>query len=332
MNKEQANMKNKNAEENLSGKKRLLGKVLCALLAIILWVYVAYDKKPETSRDFTGIPVTLSGIEVLEGRNLTVLSNDMYVKVKLSGTRSNLSKVSKKDIKAIVNLSDITSLGEQNPVITIAGIPDALVVEEKKVTTGKLIIDNLVKKNLDLNVEFTGKMDDAVVEGEKTVNPTQVTIKGPESTLASVSAWTTPVDVSNIGRSITDYTTGIVLKDETGKVIESDMITISETSATVTLKCQGKKEVTVNIPEIVGSREGYDISVERIEPSKIVVVGPMEAVKHLDSVDLEAIDAYVATENERVSIILPENITCETTKVNVKLKLTAIGEEIEQGN
>ena len=145
-----------------------------------------------------------------------------------------------------------------------------------------------------------------------------------------MSAWTTPVDISNIGQSVNNYTTGIVLKDETGKVIESDMIMISETSATVTLKCQGKKEVTVNMPEIVGSREGYDISVERIEPSKIVVVGPMEVVKHLDSIDLEDIDAYGATENERVSIILPENITCETTKVNVKLKLTAIDEGIEQ--
>lgn len=330
MNKEQKATKNKNTEEKIGGGKRLLGKVLCALLALVLWVYVSYDKRPETSKVFANIPVTLSGIEVLEGRNLTVLSNDMYVKVKLSGSRNILSKVSKKDIKAIVNLSDITTVGEQNPIVTVVGIPDALSVEEKKIVSGKLLIDNLVKKNLDLNIEVTGKMDDSVVEGEKTVSPTQVTIRGPESTLADVTAWTTSVDVSNINQSVTAYTTGIVLKDIDGEVINTDMITLSETSATVTLKCMGKKVVKVNAPEITGSREGYDITVEKIEPETVVVTGPIEEVRDLESVDVEAIDAYNATENFRTEIVFPENIECETTKINVKLKLTLTEEPTEE--
>lgn len=324
MSKEQKNTKP--AEENINRRKNLLGKVICALLAIILWVYVSYDKKPETAKEFTNIPVTLTGIEVLEGRNLTVLSNDMFVKVKLSGTRSILSRVNKKDIKAIVDLSDTTSLGEQYPMVTIAGIPDALSVEEKKIVSGKLLIDNLVKKNLDLNIEVTGKMADSVIEGEKTVSPTHVTIRGPESTLKSVTAWTTPVDVSKINSSVSTFTTGIVLKSANGEAIETDMITLSETSAAVTMKCRGKKELEVNVPEIIGSKAGYNITVEKIEPETVMVVGPIEEISILGSVDVEPIDAYNATENVRTNLILPENMQCETTKINVKLKLTMIND------
>lgn len=324
MTKEQKNMKN--AEEKSIGGRKFLGKALCVLLAVILWVYVSYDKKPDTAKEFTNIPVTLTGIEVLESRNLTVLSNDMFVKVKLSGTRSILSRVNKKDIKAIVDLSDTTSLGEQYPMVTIAGIPDALSVEEKKIVSGKLLIDNLVKKNLDLNIEVTGKMADSVVEGEKTVSPTQVTIRGPESTLKSVTAWTTAVDVSKINQSVNTFTTGIVLKSASGEAIDTDMITLSETSATVTMKCRGKKELEVNIPEIIGSKAGYNITVEKIEPETVMVVGPIEEISLLGSVNVEPIDAYSATENVRTEIILPENTECETTKINVKLNFTMVGE------
>ena len=55
MNKEQKATKNKNTEEKIGGGKRLLGKVLCALLALVLWVYVSYDKRPETSKVFAKV-------------------------------------------------------------------------------------------------------------------------------------------------------------------------------------------------------------------------------------------------------------------------------------
>ena len=315
------------SEEASNRKKKLLGKILCVFFAIVLWVYVSYDKNPDTSRVYSNIPVSLAGIEVLEGRKLTVLTSDMYASVRLSGTRNTLSKVNKDDIKAIVNLSDITTIGEQKPIITITGIPDALSVEEKKIDSGKLVIDNLVQKNLDLNPDFAGEMDDSVVEGENTVFPEQITVKGPETILRNVTAWTEPIDISKVNKSENTFNSGVVLKDETGSIIKSDMIIVSDTLATVTLLCQGKKEIKVNAPEIVGSLDGYNITIERIEPETVVIIGDLEKVNLIDSVDTEVIDAYYATENMRCEIILPEEVTCETTKVNVKLKITAIVED-----
>ena len=66
MNKEQKATKNKNTEEKIGGGKRLLGKVLCALLALVLWVYVSYDKRPETSKVIANIPVLFPELKCLK--------------------------------------------------------------------------------------------------------------------------------------------------------------------------------------------------------------------------------------------------------------------------
>lgn len=324
---------NKNPEKNAKDideknikNKGILGKIACFLLALILWGYVSYEKNPDADKTFTNIPVTLAGIEVLEGRNITVLTSDLYASVKLSGTRNILSKVDKNDIKAIVNVSDITTVGEQNPILTISGIPDALNVDDRKIISGTLVTDNLVKKTLEINIELSGKMDDKIVEGGKSVYPSEVIVKGPGTLLENVKAWTEAIDISGVKKSENIFNTEIVLKDNAGSLVSSNMITVSDVSATVTLTCQGKKEVTLEEPQITGSLDGYNISIEKINPEKVVITGPIEAVAVIESLELESIDALYATEKVRCKIILPENIQCETEKAEVKLKFEKFDE------
>ncbi len=329
MSKERVDTKAKTTEEKETKNYKGFLKIVCTMLALLLWFYVSYDKNTSSSNTFKNIPVSIIGIEKLEERNLAVLSGELYASVKLSGERTVLSRVNKADIKAVVDVSDITTAGEQNPLITIKGIPDALSVEERKIVSGKLVTDVLVKKSLDLNIDFIGKMADTVVEGEKTVIPTQVTVKGPATLLSDISAWTEAIDVSNVKSSENIFTSGIVLKNSSGEALRSDMITVSDAEATVTLICQGKKEIEVLPPEIVGSLSGYNVTIERIEPSTVVITGAIEDIELIDSVALKPIDAYNAgiSKTIRSDLEFPENIYCETTKVNITLGVHSLSEE-----
>ncbi len=329
MSKTHKEIKGKAAEEKETKNYKIFLKVICTMLAVLLWVYVSYDKNTTSSNTFKNIPVTIVGIESLEGRNLAVLSGELYASVKLSGSRNVLARVNKADIKAVVDVSDITTVGEQNPLITIMGIPDTLSVEDRRIVSGKLITDVLLKKSLDLNIDFVGKMDDSVVEGEKTVLPTQVTVRGPSTLLSDITAWTTSIDISNVKSSENIFNTGIVLKDNLGEEIKSNMITVSDTQATVTLLCQGKKEVPVTEPEIVGSLSGYNVTIETMEPSTVVITGPLEELELIDSITLSPVDAYYVDtyKTVRCDIVLPENVSCETTKINVTLTKHSLDEE-----
>ena len=316
------------AERKKTASKKFWGKVVCGLLAILMWIYVSYDENPTSTNTYTNIPVTITGIAELEARNITVLSGTLSVAVKVSGARNALSRLNKSDINAIADVSNITGTGEQNPIITIVGIPDALSVEEKKITSGKLVTDILIKI-VEVGIDITGTMNDSVIEGEKRVTPEQITIKGPGTLLENVTAWTEAIDVSNITKSENIYNTGIVLKDSSGGIIKNEMITKSENEATVTINCLGKKEVKVNKPDIVGSLSGYIVNVESVSPETVVITGPVETVENIDSVDVDDIDAYyaIASKSFARDLRLPEDVRSETSRVSVSVSVTPAAKE-----
>lgn len=311
-------------EKKKLASKKLWGKVACALLAILMWIYVSYDENPKTTNTYTNIPVTINGIAELEQRNITVLSGELTVAVKISGTRNALSRLNKSDINAVVDVSNITGIGEQNPIISIVGIPDSLSVEEKKVTSGKIVTDILIKKVVEVGIDITGTMHDNIVEGEKSVSPAQITVKGPNTLLENVTAWTEAIDVSGIAESENIYNTGIVLKDSSGSIIKSDMITKSDNEATVTINCLGRKEVKVNAPNVVGSLSGYIVRVESVNPDTVVITGAVEDVESIESVDVDDIDAYYTLSSKSFArdIRVPEGIECEPTRVTVSVSVT----------
>lgn len=330
---ENKNINSEVAEKRKIQTKKFWGKIACALLAFLMWIYVSYDENPNSTNTYTNIPVTISGIAALESRNITVLSSDIQIAVKISGARNVLSRLSKSDINAVVDVSNITGIGEQKPIISIVGIPDALSVEEKKVTAGKLVTDLLIKKTVDVGIDLVGTMDDNIVEKEKSVSPPQITIKGPGTLLDDVTAWTEPIDVSKISKSENIYNTAIVLKDAAGNTIKNDMITKSDNEAAVTLSCQSKKEVKVNPPRIVGSLEGYIVNVESVKPESVVITGQVEAVEQIDSVDTEEIDAYYAMASKSFvrNIILPENVQSETTRITALVSITPLSDAGDNG-
>lgn len=316
-------------EKKKAASKRFWGKLACTLLAILMWIYVSYDENPTSTNTYTNIPVTVTGIAELESRNITVLSSELSIAVKISGARNTLSKLNKSDINAIVDVSNITGTGVQTPLISIAGIPDSLSVEEKKITSGALVTDSLIRKTVEVGIDITGTMSENIIEGEKSVFPSQISVKGPSTLLESISAWTEPVDVSNITKSENIYNTGIVLKDASGAAVTSEMITKSDNEATITVNCLAKKEIPVNSPDVVGSLSGYDVVVENVEPQTVTVVGPVEAVEKITAVDLDEIDAYYAMSAKSFTreIKLPDDIECETAYATVTVSIVSNTEE-----
>ncbi len=303
--------------------RSISGKIVCTLLAILMWVYVTYDENPISTGTYTNLPVTLVGITELEKRNLTILEGELLATIKVSGPRNVLGKVIKGNIGVVADVSNITAVGEQNPIITITGIPESLSVEEKKITEGKLVTDVLIKKVLPLQAELVGTMGENLVENNKKVEPEQITVKGAEKLLQNVTAWTEPIDVGTISKSENVYKTGIVLKDSLGKALTAGLILKSDSEATVTIECLSRREVPLNPPHIVGSLSGYNINITEMSPETVFITGPVEEVELIDSLDVEEIDAYYAMSSKKFlkEIILPENIKCESSVVTVSVDI-----------
>ena len=90
-------------------KSKIVTMIIALLISIALWFYVVTVKNPETEATITNIPVTFSGMEELnEDRDLIVTSGlDTTVTLRLSGRRSEISKLSEDNITLTVDLTRI---------------------------------------------------------------------------------------------------------------------------------------------------------------------------------------------------------------------------------
>ncbi len=310
-------------EEKTNKWRGLFGKIICILLSLVLWGYVAYEKNPKTSKTFKNIPVVLTNKAMLESRNMAVIPSDMYVSVKLTGERNVLAKVNKKAIRAKVDLSEVTSTGLQNPNVSVSGYPSTLGVERIKITSGSINVERRVKKVLDIKIDRVGVLEGSLKEVEKFTTPEKIEIAGPESLLQDVEAWTEPINLSSVKKSEYVEPCKVILKNANGEVLPEGMFEKSEQTVTVTRKYNKNKKITLTAPDITGSLPGYNVIVESIEPASVEVKGMVEDVELLEEISMQEIDAYDLAGRKatlKCDLIIPENISCDVKTVTLKLK------------
>ena len=96
---------------------RFLPFLLCILLAFVIWLYVMYVHAPEYEHEYEDIQVTI--------KNLPAKFNDYKIQVyettvtaNFKGTNKSLSKCHSSDIKAVLDLSNVSVSGLNNVPVT----------------------------------------------------------------------------------------------------------------------------------------------------------------------------------------------------------------------
>ena len=119
--------------------------VLSLIIAVGLWAYVIGETNPTDTRTFRDIPITFVNGEVLANSNLAVLEASAdTMNVTLSGTRSNINKISEKDITAVVDLADAAK-GTNELKINVR-VPDNVEIEDKSINKVTVVVENSKSK------------------------------------------------------------------------------------------------------------------------------------------------------------------------------------------
>lgn len=88
---------------NFRRPRHLLARVVCLLLAIVIWLYVMYAAAPPYDETYTDIPVV-----VLESDEIPFAgSADSLPSIRILGSKMALANCEKEDIVATVSLSDL---------------------------------------------------------------------------------------------------------------------------------------------------------------------------------------------------------------------------------
>ena len=144
-------------------KNKFVTALLSLAIAFGIWMYVVSVVAPESERTYMDVPVRVQGSNILESRGLMLLSEkDLTVDLELSGTRTDLNKLSSSNITVIADLSGITSAGEHQVSYSVSypgSISSAITILSPATQTVTVQVVEWSKKEIPVEVEYVGELD-----------------------------------------------------------------------------------------------------------------------------------------------------------------------------
>lgn len=309
--------------------KKFITLLLSAVLAVALWAYVITVEKPESENTFYNVPVVLDGQDVLTERGLMITSDtNLTVTLKLSGTRSELSKLKSSDIAALVDLSRIYEAGEKNVSYT-ESIPGNTNIEVVSRTPEKisLTIVEWASKEIPVELVYSGQVQDGyyVDKQNARVDDSAVTITGPKDIVNQIAMAKITVDLTGRTETIVE-SLRYALCDKDGNPIEDvSSVTTDTGEIRVTVIIQHVKEIDLTIDIIDGGGLTKDDVTISMDYHTITVAGSKAALIGLDRISLGTIDLGSLTESTQIvlPIKLPDGVTNQSgvTEVTVDVVL-----------
>jgi len=265
-------------------------KLLALLISFSLWLVVVNYDDPVSSYTFSGIKVEIINADSLTdlGMVYDVLNNTDTISVTVSGKRSVIDSISKENIVAVADLSELTIMNTVEIRLSTNKNFSQLDSIKSDTSAVELNIENLKIENMSVNVVVDGTPADGYLLGDVTTNQNTVRISGPESLVSRVASAQCSVSVE--GRTSDIFTAAdIVLLDENGEVVEGNNLTTNIRSLNVSAQILTTKAVELAFSYSGTPADGYVIRGELQGDKNAVYIAGKSSV--LDSISVLNIPA-----------------------------------------
>jgi YbbR domain-containing protein len=260
-------------------KKRstVLPKILSVFAAIILWLYVY--QAVEYEGVIKDVPVSFEnfnnnlGLDIVSGYESTV-------DVTLKGTKSAINKLTKNDIKATVDLSQVTELGDYTlPIKTDP--PNGAKIVEQSISEINLSVDKTIKKSISVQPKINYTLQYPYEIGEVSVEPGEIEVTGPETDINAISTAEAEINLGSIRNNVIS-SVPLVLKNANGYEVSSKYIVMKPGTAKISVSVL--KTALYGIKPDIQYNGNYNIT---YQPTKVYVKGLVNDVDAINEVNTE---------------------------------------------
>ena len=326
---------------NKKKNKLLDSKVFWAVISLIaslfIWVYITGTQEEIITQSFNNVEVMLIGEDTLQATRGYVVTNVSAetVSVKISGTRGNIGTLSASDVKAVIDVSLISSTGTLTQYYTLT-YPDnvnedAVSLVSSNPQTISFDVTKMSSKSVPVEAKFVGSTAENYIAGEVEFEPKTIKVSGPESMLEKIDH----IYAEMGGDDLTMTRTAeipIVLIDKDGNTMESEGLEFDVPTVTVTIPISMMKEVPLYVQCVYGAGATEENTVISIEPNKIMISGDTEIVSGINRIDLATIDLtdFSLTHQDTYLSPLPngvENVT-GVAQADVKIEITGVDTKV----
>ncbi len=299
----------KQSDKPIRRKSDITARIVCVVLALFIWFYAISSQTIIEERRFVSIPVELMGADTLEEQyGMTVISGyDYNVDVTLSGTRSELSRISAEDISAYVDLSQINAAGEYSLDVRTSA-PGGIGLKEISANYVNVYVDKRTQKNVEIRVSPTYQIESDYSLGTPVTSISSVTVSGPADVLEGITHAQVSVNVGKLTKSVT--TSGKIVLYAGSTLVTNPYVKVSETDVTVTIPVYTEKEVPFSVAFKYGYFNEKNSSIS-ITPASLRIKGDPTELEKISSIELLTLDEKKLTGTTSMTtaaIELPDSV------------------------
>ncbi len=168
--------------------------IISLLASFLLWTYIMSTEETTIERTFSNVKVVYQGADDLRAtRGLIVTGADAdTVSVRLKGTRRVLGNLSSADLSAVIDVSGISQAREMQVSYSLQYPTNvdksSITVLSKSPETISFSVVQEANKTLEVKGVFTGSVKDGYTAEPIQVEPSSITLYGPQEELDAVGS------------------------------------------------------------------------------------------------------------------------------------------------
>lgn len=269
-------------------------KILSLIIAVLIWLLVRNVDDPIMVKSFYEIPVTIENASYL-AENLEIpllVDGKDTVKVRIKGARSVVSKLKKKDITAVADMTQIISK-DTTPImvpveINCAGITESDITVRPRNIQVDIQKQKSVEKTIAVSTGDTQPDKDYEI-GSLKANPEKVTISGPETIIDKIDKVVALIDVTGRKESNVEINSQLKIYDKNLDELSPkklEYLNLKEISDN-TIKIQAqfwkvKQNVKIKVEYSGEPMRGYEVDSINLVPNTISIAGTDKALEKLE--------------------------------------------------
>lgn len=319
-------------------KNKIVSVLLSIGIAFGLWLYVITAVSPGSADIFNDIPVVFDGESVLNERGLMVTYvSSKTVNMRLSGNRSDLSRVNRGNITVKVDLSKIYEPGNLIPMSYSTGFPgdvpsNAFVIENKYPGTIQLsVARRAVKEEVPVQVKWIGSAAEGFISDRenRVLDYPTISISGPDYVVDTITQAVVEVDLTGQRESISqDYP--YTLCDAEGNPVDAELITTNVEQVHLDVKILRVKDINLVYSVVEGGGATVRNATIRMSSDTIRVSGSEAALDTLgDQLSIGTVNLADVSKSAAITfpVNLPEGVNNLTglTEVTIDVQLNGLG-------
>ena len=255
--------------------------------------------------------------------NLAVSPNQTFsINLKVEGPAKKIYSISRDDFKLKVDISSYALKTGTNIIpVEVVDYPDGITIKNTGNLTISIVIEKIEKREMSLISQVDMTFEDGITKTSSDINPKNVTISGPTSTLNKVSSVILYGSEHNINSNFSK-SFNIKAVDENGDIVDGIELNIQE--ATLTVMVSKSKEVPIKINYINSLPSGINEVEEIASVDKVTITGDSDIISNIESIETEPIDLSQIYSNKDINckLIVPYGVTMlDNTSITVSIKV-----------